>query len=231
MLIRPKNSFPAKRGILYVHGREDGSSGNGAISFRQYVERYKLFEALGDAGHVILSCDFGGIMTWGNNTVISRISAAVAYLLSSGLVLPNEVALLGTSMGGLNSLAWAAANLNYASCMIGIIPVVNLTDMHANNRGGFAAEINAAYGGSYSEASFGAVHNPATIAIAGGYSALPIQLWYGNTDTVAVPAAITAFGASVGAGCELHEMSGGHSEAIVAQVSATSILSFIAAAG
>ena len=228
IVVRPKNFKAAKRAILYVHGVE---ASDGSVAWQQYAERRALFNGLVDAGHVLLSCTHGGNSTWGNSTVMSRITAAKNFLLALPGVSATKVALLGTSMGGLASLNWAAANPLVASCVVGIIPAVNLTDVHTNNRGGFTSAINTAYGGTYSEASNGATNNPATIAAAGGFAGFPIQLWYGNSDTIVVPSTVTGFDAAVGASCEANVMSGGHSEAIVSQVSLSSVLSFIAAAG
>lgn len=228
IVVRPKNYTAPKRAILYVHGVE---SSDGSIAWQSYAERRALFNGLAEAGHVILSCTHGGNSTWGNATVLARLTAAKNFLLGLPGVLPTKVALVGTSMGGLSSLNWAAANPSMVSCMVGIIPVVNLTDVHTNNRGGFTSAINAAYGGTYSEGSLGAAHNPNTIAAAGGFSSLPIQLWYGDSDAIVAPSTVTGFKANAGASCQAISMTGSHSEAIVSQVSLSSVLSFIAAAG
>lgn len=227
IVLRPKNYAPAKRAVLYVHGVE---AGEGSIAWQSYAERTALINGIAAAGHVVLSCTHGGNATWGNDTVISRITAAKNYLLGLDGVLPTKIALLGTSMGALASLVWAGANPSIASCVVGVIPVANLTDVHANNRGGFQAAVNAAYGGVYSEGVYGATHNPDTMAGAGAFSSVPTQLWYGDSDSIAVPGAVTGFKAKAGSNCEIHQMSGGHAESIVSQVSLASVLSFIAAA-
>ena len=228
-VMRPKNRTAVKRGILYVHGRESGTT-SGAVAWQAYVERTTLFLRLAAAGFVVLSCDAGGNATWGNNTAISRLTDAKTYLLTLG-VSPTKIATLATSMGNLNALAWIAANLSLITCHVGIIPVCDLTDMRTNNRGGFQSEIDTAYGGTYSEASLGATHNPQTIAAAGGYGSLPIQLWYGSTDTTAPGAQSTALKSAVGASCSATSMVGGHSEAIVANVDVNAVIAFINAAG
>lgn len=228
IVVRPKNSTPPKRAILYVHGVE---ASDGSIAWRNYAERMALLSSIADAGHVLLSCTIGGNSTWGNDLVLARITQAKNYLLGLGGVLPTKIALIGTSMGALASLAWAGANSSIASCVIGIIPVVNLTDIHANNRGGFQSAVNAAYSGAYSEGVYGATHNPDTMAGTGAFSSVPTQLWYGDSDSIAVPGAVTGFKTKAGANCEIHSMSGGHSESIVSQMSLSSVLSFIDAAG
>lgn len=224
IVARPKNYATPKRAILYVHGVE---SGDGSIAWRSYAERSALINGLASAGHVVLSCTHGGNGTWGNDTVISRITAAKNYLLAMDGVLPAKIALLGTSMGALSSLAWAGANPSIASCVVGIIPVVNLTDVHTNNRGGFKSAINSAYSGAYSEGVYGYTHNPDTMAGSGAFSSIPTQFWYGDSDVIATHGAVTGFKTKAGDSCEIRQMIGTHSESIVSQVSLHDVLSFI----
>lgn len=226
--LRPKNNIGLRRAVLYVHGVE-GS--DGSIAWRGFAQRLALFNGIAQAGHPFLSCTHGGNNTWGNSTVISRITAAKNYLFGLPGVDTSKLVLLATSAGMPGALAWAAQNLSLVSCAIGIIPVVNVTDVHTNNRGSFTTPINTAYGGTYSEGTFGAVHNPNTLAAAGAFGSLPIQLWYGNSDTIVAPATLPVFSGHVGASCQLNVMTGGHEESIVSQVSLASVLSFINAAG
>lgn len=226
--LMPKNNLGLRRPILYVHGVE---ASDGSIAWRNYAQRLSLFNRIVDSGHPFLSCTHGGNNTWGNDTVIARIDAALDYLMDLPGVETSKVALLATSAGTPGAMAWAAQNLSLVSCIIGIIPVVDITDVHTNNRGSFTSAINTAYGGTYSEATFGAAHNPNTMAAAGTFDDLPIQLWYGNSDTIVAPATLPVFESNAGPNCEIHQMTGGHEESIVSQVSLSSVLSFIADAG
>jgi predicted esterase len=228
-VLRPKLPIQAgtKRGILYVHGREAATPG--AWEWQKFIERATLVSRLAAAGHVVVTADLGGNTTWGNSTALSRITAAKTYLLSLG-VSATKIALVGQSMGALNSLAWAAANPTLTSCVIGMIPVIDLSDIHTNNRGGFTAEINTAYGGTYSEGADGATHNPATMAGAGDLDSIPIQLWYGTSDTLCLPALAATFAGNA-ALCEAHAIAGGHAESTIGNVDIDAVLAFIAAAG
>ncbi len=231
ILVKPKYPTATKRGILYVHGDETGSGGggSGAFGWQNQLNRAKLVNFLADAGHFVLSADLGGNGTWGNNTVIARIGAAVTYLLSLG-VLSSQVAILCSSMGTIGSLAYFAANNTKATCLVGLLPCLDLTDIHTNNRGGYTAAINTAYS-TYSEATYGATHNPQTMAAAGAFAALPIQLWYGSTDSIALPATATAFASTVGANCIANQVTGAHAESTYGLMSPQAILNFIVAAG
>jgi len=223
MLVRPK-ATTLKRGVLYVHGVE--AANGGGAEWEKFSERSALISSLVLAGFEIASADLGGNSTWGNATVLSRISAARDYLLTQG-VLPNKIAIVATSMGALNALCWIAVNPSLVSCFVGMLPVVNLTDVHANNRGGFQPAINAAYGGSYSEALYGATHNPATMAASGKYAGVPIQFWYGSTDSIVIPSTVAAFQAAAGALCTTTQIVGGHAESTYGGVLCTSVASFI----
>lgn len=227
ILFRPQYAGPAKHAVIYVHGVEES---DGSTAWTNFPERTALFTGIADAGIAFLSCTHGGNCTWGNDTVISRIAAAYDFLTSQPNVVATKVCLLATSAGAPGALAWAKRNPALVSCFIGILPVLNLTDVHDANRVGFSSAIDAAYGGAYSELAFGANHNPDTMARFGGFGALPMQIWYGDSDAVVVPSSVTAFADKVGRSCETHLMIGGHAEQTASQVSTSSVLSFISSA-
>jgi alpha-beta hydrolase superfamily lysophospholipase len=230
IIIRPKDYTDAKRGILYCHGYEASGVSTQGIEWQKNAERALLIGSLASAGYIVLSCDLGGANTWGNSTHISRIGTAATYLLGLG-VLPTKIALVATSMGALGALAWAAANPTLASCIAGLLPCLDLTDIHTNNRGGYASVINTSYGGTYSEASFGAAHNPQTMAAAGSYATLPVKVWYGDSDAIATPTAATTFASTVGGSCAPVPLAGGHAEATYGLVSIAELVAFIKSAG
>lgn len=224
IISKPKNYLGPKRAVIYCHG--DEGTNPAAIQYLQYVQRSTLIASIANNGHFLLSADLGGNATWGNNTVIARITSAVNYMLLQG-VSPGKITLLLGSMGTVGGYAWAAANLGLVSCVVGMLPVVDLTDVWANNRGGYTATINAAYGGAYSEAAFGAQHNPKTMALAGAYAGMPMQLWYGTTDAIVIPATVVAFQAAVGASCIAYPIVGGHAETTIGNIDLTVMNAFI----
>lgn len=230
VVYKPRVTGPIKRGILYVHGREaDGTFGG--LEWMRHTERAALINKLVQAGYTVLSCDLGGNVTWGNSTALARIDQAITYLLTLG-VLPDRVNLVGTSMGACSSFNYARDSRVRVQSIVGALPVVNLTDIHDNR--GFLAEVNAAYGGSYSEATNGNQSNPATFGAAGLLSNLPIQLWYGNTDTVSIPALVnnfvTAVNSTTGGNATLLALNGGHVELTYAQIVPATLLAFLAGA-
>ena len=107
--------------------------------------------------------------------------------------------------------------------------MVNLTDVHTNNRGGVTTQINTAYGGTYSEASFGATYNPQTRATAGAFSGIPMLIYSAASDTIALDSTITTFVSSVGASATKVQIAGAHDNATFSSIPTAAILSFIAA--
>jgi hypothetical protein len=186
--------------------------------------RARLINAIADAGYTMLSCDLGGVATWGNDTAVARITAAKNYLLTLQDVNAGKIILVGQSMGGQNALVWAAANPMLVKCVIGAIPVINIQDVR--NRV-YTASVDAAYSGGYSDATYGAAHNPYVIAGNGGLNNIPMQLWYGDADTTCLPQYTQAMATRANV-VELHQLSGGHAESTVAKIDPAVVLAYIA---
>lgn len=167
-----------------------------------------LLQALTDAGYGCFYGDLGG-NSWGSDTALAGLTSAVSYMQGAIGAKAGKVALVGFSMGGLNVMAWAAANKASVSCVALCCPVSDLNNIYAN--ASYTASINSAYGGAYSDATYGAAHNPKLLAAAGAYSGLPVKAWYSSNDPIipvsTVTANMTAIGAtasSVNAGTQGH---------------------------
>lgn len=221
LAIRPKYTrTPAPLGILYCH------SSNGQAHEPQYFGGVMdIMAALAAAGHPILSCELGGLSPWGNTTSQARMSEAYTYLQSSMGARPGKVAVMGLSMGGVTSLSWAGNNPGKVAGAVGFIPAVDMTDIVAKNSGGLASSIHTAYGGTYTEAVFGANHNPQTMAAAGRYAGIPIRTYYGDTDPACIPSTQTAFATSSGAIATA--LSGGHTSTALEQINVAQVVQFI----
>lgn len=219
--ILPK--YPAatgtRAGVMWCHG-------NTGLSYGVLAAEYAaIMAALSDAGHPILSGDWGGGTNWGNDTSLTRLTTGRAYLQSTLGAAAGRVVLIGASMGAVTAMAWAAANPTLVHAIVGLIPVCDVTDVMTNNRGGLAADVNGAYGGAWSEATHGATHNPATIATAGGLDAVPMRHYYGTTDAIVIPSTVTTLAAAASATAV--PVTGGHAAETIAAVSATDVLAFI----
>ena len=173
--------------IFYGHGSQDSW--------------YNLDDAFGD-GEVIhtarpsASLDDSAPCRWGNAAMRTAISTlrtnAQVSLFASG-----KVHLLGISAGATAAFNWAKANPSLVQSILGVVPAIDIQDIHTNNRGGFAAEIATAYGGAPADAD-----NPADNAAT--FASIPHKLLYATDDPICTAAAVTAFAAASGA--KLHSL-------------------------
>ncbi|MFA1289983.1 alpha/beta fold hydrolase [Xanthomonas axonopodis pv. nakataecorchori] len=221
ILLRPKHYQPPRHGTVYCHGSEGG--GGGATAWMSIKTRWPAMTAC-SFGAPMLAGDIGGNSTWGNDTVVLRVHAAAGFVTGMAETLDDRVNLLAQSMGALGALAWARQNLAKVAKIILIIPVINLTDVRDNSS--YQAAIDAAYGGTYSESANGAAHNPLTMAAAGAFADIPMQIWYGLSDSLCK----REFAEQFAAYCPLAEMKpldGGHTEEIQTLINPSEIRRFL----
>jgi pimeloyl-ACP methyl ester carboxylesterase len=148
-----------KRGVLYCPSH--GNDATQAIA-AHYVD--DVLNAVAEAGFPVLSCDLGaGGTSWGNDTAISRFTSAKNYLQGTCGAKAGAVLVYGFSMGGLTALNWARQHPDKVAAAAFACPAVDLADIHDNNRGGYAAEIETAYGGAAGYAAAVAAHNPVAV--------------------------------------------------------------------
>lgn len=189
--ISPKFPYaPVMAGVAYVHGA--GSRADYCLSpLGKQGARTNVVSSVfpGIAG------DNGGVETWGNDVAVARLGGNLTRLAARSDV-SGDYALIGDSMGGLNSLVYAAQATVKPKAIVMVIPVINPEDIRANNRSGYAASINAAYGGFYNEATLGATKNPYTMRAASKLAGIPMLIFYGLTDTLCLPAWVEAFAAA-----------------------------------
>ncbi len=212
-------------GVLVFHGA-GGTAFNSMDS--STAGQLQIFQRLSEV-YPTVSADWGGASNWGNDTAISRVTSGQTYIQGSTAscrAKSGKVMLVGLSMGFTTACNWARANLSQVACIVGIIPANDVNDMVTNNRGGTAAGINAAYGGTYSESTDGPTHNPTNYAASLN---VPIKLWYSDSDTVVVPSTVTNFVAHAPNASAVDVGSQGHSEATMLSVNMNDVLSFIAA--
>lgn len=227
LLIQPKYpSATPTRGVMFVHG----AGGGATYCLDAYGRQGSLTKAIADSGFTCFAGDIGGPATWGNATAMARMTTAYNYFQAQPGVAPGKIALVSGSMGALTSLNWAAANPTLVSAVVSVVPVINPTDIVTNNRQGYASLVHAAYGGAWSEATYGATYNPRTRATAGAFAGLPMLLFYGTVDTLCMPAETQGFAASVGASCTLVPLTGlGHEEAAYTSVDHAQAVAFLTA--
>lgn len=190
--ISPKFPYaPVMKGVSYVHGA--GSNADYCLSplGNQAARTFTV-----SSKYPAIAGDNGGQQTWGNDTAITRLGGNLTRLQARADVHDSEYALIGDSMGGIVSLNYAAQATVKPKAMVMVIPVINIEDIRANNRSGYAASINAAYGGAYNESTMGATKNPYTMRAAAKLQGIPMLIFYGATDTLCLPTFVQQFAAA-----------------------------------
>jgi pimeloyl-ACP methyl ester carboxylesterase len=212
----------SKMGVIYLHGATG--------TCRQMVDGVgqagvkKVLLAVAQAGYPILGVSTGD--AWGNDTAMTRMDAAKTYLQSTVGAKAGAVGLIGGSMGGCNVLNWAKRNLASTACAVGLVPVSDITDIHTNNRASLATNIDGAYSGGWSEATYGAARNPATFAAAGDLAGLDYLAFGGATDATCLPATVEAVCTSIGVSAQYVEVVGSHNSAI-ANITTQDVVDFL----
>lgn len=220
---RPQTPAP---GIMFVHGAGSDAFYSVVPTGMQSTMTNTLVDG---SGGLAISHDLGGTTTWGNATALSRMTSAYNHLQSLPGVAPGPVWLISGSMGCHTSLNWAAQNKTKVAGVISVIPVINPTDIVTNNRMGYAASVNSAYSGGWSEATYGAVYNPQTLATAGKLTGIPMLFFYGTTDALCVPAQTEAFAAKPGMNVTLVPIADGHEMSTYDKVDHPRALAFMLA--
>lgn len=220
--IYPRSTRPLRTPILYVHGRE--GSDPGGMAWMNISSRWPVITEVCRKSPMLCP-HLGGNATWGNPTTQARMDASFSYAQTLPGVATGSVNLLAQSMGALAAIAWARVNKSKIGKIVLIIPVINLKDVRDNSSS--QTEIDSAYGGTYSDANFGAAHNPLLIAQSGALAGLPIQLWYGTEDTLCKPEFAQQFATAVGSSCVLKPLNGGHAETTVGSVDPQQVSQFM----
>lgn len=172
-----------------------------------------------------LSGDNGGTQTWGNAASVTALDSYVTKAKSNAG--NGKYALVGDSMGGLVALNYAAQATVKPSAIVLTIPVLNPEDIRANNRWSYASLVNAAYGGSYNEATMGSTRNPYTMRNDAKLKGIPMLIFYGATDDLCLPSFAQAFAAADPTNRTLVSLPSGHEEASYAATDKAQIVSFL----
>ena len=188
----------------------------------------EVIEGLARAGYLVVVGDLGGSL-WGNRRNHRLITEAVDVGQQEGGT-PGPVGLVGTSMGAAAVLSYAVRRRGHVGAVVGLLPAVDLKTLRWVGQG----SLDRAYGGRYRDGQDGPRHNPVVIARepqpgkrdragrTGGYSGLPVQLWYGDADTVTTPDTVRTFvkrtRARQDARVDLRRLRGGHDEETIARM-------------
>lgn len=201
VLITPHRPDPVLPGVVYVHGSNDDAT----YPIRDSGSITGLMRRLTERGHRGVSGDFAGKFTWANPANQAAITHAADVLMGVG----GRVVLVAGSMGAAAALVWATHHRARVACVVAHLPVCDIDDIHAANRWGVAPAIDAAYTGGWSQAVYGADHNPVTLAQAGALTGLPILLHVAELDDIALAERAAALAAAVGPTAQVRLIPGG----------------------
>lgn len=171
----PKGSLIPVPLALYLHGATGTALTNASDAYEMRVIRRLA------SRYFVLASDWGGD-TFANDTGIARVHAGISAARAAYNLDDSPVIMVGMSMGTAVALAYAKEYPQNVRAIAGMIPGLDLNDVKLNNRGGLAASLNAAYGGSYDDAVHGPDHNPMHFADELSPD-LPVRLWTSTNDT------------------------------------------------
>lgn len=181
--------IPNGYGAIFCHG----AGGEYSDSQRYQSGFYRLCQGLALAGYHVLSGEWGGAQTWGNDTVAARIAAARTFFM--GLGLNSKMVLTGGSMGNLNIMRYMADHPENVVCGVGIIPAVDIVQIRDGNIIGAKVLIEGAWGLGVADPTpargipLGRVPEMTSVPWAG---------WYGGADTVTEGVDVEAVAAALG---------------------------------
>jgi pimeloyl-ACP methyl ester carboxylesterase len=206
-------------GVIFCHGV------GGTYAYSRDITKtgaYPLYDTLCN-NFLTIAPQLGGD-TWGNSTGNTRVGQAKTYLQTTEVAKSGKIAIVGLSMGAIVALNYTREFPTNVACVVGIIPVIDIEDIRANNRSGLAAGINTAYGGSYVEATQGSTRNPSTYA---STMSVPTKLWYASDDATALASKVTAYASAATNVTTVSVGALGHTEAAIAAATITDIVAFI----
>jgi pimeloyl-ACP methyl ester carboxylesterase len=206
-----------------------------AIAFTGDADTIQRSADLADAGFHQIAGDLSQTATqgtFGNSTSATRVGQLRAYLQGTLGAAAGPVDLRSGSGGFAAAVRYAKANPANVRTIIGMNPLVDLRDLHDNNRGGFAAEVETAFGGAAGYAADVASGNASEPGTLGPLAAIPILLFYARDDPYIPVATVTAFRAAVlaaGGSCEIESMGAVGHTAPVAAAPSKALVEFLAA--
>lgn len=190
VLFTPDGPPTGRRGVLLLHGAGGAA---GYVNNPEVPGAAGLFHHLADQGFTMLSSDWGGPSTWGNDTAVARLERGRQVLVEQGCA-ADKVALVGVSMGGLNALNYAVAHPGRVAAIVAIVPAADLEDIRAlgpvANR-----NVTTALGiGEHDRIPprSRAILNAETLKTVG-----PVRLYYSTADRTTRPGPIEALGEAI----------------------------------
>lgn len=195
VLMLPRRVDPTRCAIIYAHGA-GGKSSNVVDGVTQKAITRIMAEVV-RAGFVVLSGDWGGAQTYGNDAEMAAMDAGWEWLRNSGLCRNDKVILSGGSMGFMSILRWAADNESEVAGINGWIPAIDIEEVRNSNALGLRDLVNAAWGlaaGSYQALDGTTVpHRGNPLLRASELNYIPTHVWYSTGDTATKASSVNSY--------------------------------------
>lgn len=143
----------------------------------------------------VISGDFGGDH-WGRDDGITKFDALLTYYSTRGCDV-SLIDLILISMGAPLGLNWAKANPTKVRKIVGVNPVIDIDDIHDNNRNSYAADIESAYTNLAGWNAAKATHSPAEYPAS--FIGMTMDLFYSTNDAIVIASTVTDFASASGA--------------------------------
>lgn len=227
-LLLPHFVDPTKRAIIWAHGA-NGLNTDSLDAHSKGIPA-ALFR-LAQEGFVVLSCDFSGPFSYGNDAALAAVVARWAELKLTGLCATDKFIGMGASMGTLTMLRYAKEHPTQVSGMNFWIPLVDTEAVRTSNAVGVRATINSSWGMPVGSYIGGADQTPLPanakpIGYAHTLTDIPTHMWYSTADLVS--ANMATFLAAHGPNAHGHITSTteGHTDANILLADVDAIIAF-----
>jgi hypothetical protein len=225
----PRQPDPSKRMIFYFHGANQAGIDLTATTGRAIQS---TLEALSQAGHIIISADWGGLQTYGNQAFLDKVEAWWTWWKATGLCAKDKFIVLGASMGTLSGHRVAKEHPTWVAGMSFWLPFVDVEAGRISNYVGVRDPFNTAWGLPLGSYIGGADQTPAPfnsnpMLYASAMAAIPTHMWYSTADPISANMAtyLTSRGSSaVG---HITSTIEGHTEANALGADKAFILAFV----
>lgn len=195
--------------VLCCHGAGSDALVETIKGKSNYMLRARAFAAVGLAQLWISATG----ADWANDAALTNLDTARQWANANLPVKTDQVLTYGNSAGNVASLAYAANHPGLVRGHAGTLPVVDIQDIHDNNRQSLAAGIETAALGAAGAIpdSWYAARSP--VRRQAQLTGLAQALWYSDTDPIALPALSASYATAVGAttvdiGAQGHSISG-----------------------
>lgn len=135
-------------------------------------------------GCLVMYPDLSTGHSWGNAASVTKVGDHWTTAKNSFGAKTDKVILFGGSMGGCTAVVWAGQNPASVAAIGLVIPVLNTLDIRNNNRGGHAANINAAFGSAAAFDTAEPTQNPFRHFATLTSNSIPVVMYPNELDSI-----------------------------------------------